>query len=124
METPTGIAALLASGTELFKWVMTCLGSVITTITGNPILLLGFLMALCGFVIGITRRLMNLSQFLRCVSYRTAIFIERNVMTVYIRLFRLFIDKCGTSSFMVGFVLMLLVFWVISLCFNLIRWKL
>lgn len=60
-ETPTGIAALLDSATKLFTWVMSSLGTVITTITSNPLLLLGFLMALCGFVIGIVRRLMNLS---------------------------------------------------------------
>lgn len=52
---------LLAAATSLFTWVMTQLGTVVTTITGSPLLLLGFLMALVGFVIGITRRLMNLS---------------------------------------------------------------
>lgn len=52
---------LLASASTLFSWVMTQLASVITTITGSPLLLLGFLMSLCGFVIGIVRRLMNLS---------------------------------------------------------------
>ena len=51
---------LLAQATELFSWVMTSLASVVTTITGNPILLLGFLMTLVGFVVGITRRLMNI----------------------------------------------------------------
>lgn len=56
-----GMTELLAAATSLFTWVMTQLGSVITTITGSPLLLLGFLMALVGFVIGITRRLMNLS---------------------------------------------------------------
>jgi hypothetical protein len=59
--TPTPMTDLLAAATSLFTWTMTQLGSVITTITGSPILLLGFLMALVGFVIGITRRLMNLS---------------------------------------------------------------
>ncbi len=52
---------LLSQATALFTWVMTQLAAVVTTITGNPILLLGFLMSLCGFVIGIVRRLMNLS---------------------------------------------------------------
>ncbi len=62
MDEPlTGIANLLDSATKLFTWVMTCLGSVIDTIMGSPLLLFGFLMALCGFVIGICRRLMNLS---------------------------------------------------------------
>lgn len=55
------MAELLKGGTDLFTWTMKSLGSIITTISSNPILLLGFLMALIGFVIGITRRLMNLS---------------------------------------------------------------
>lgn len=58
---PVPMTELLKGGTDLFGWVMTSLGSVITTISTNPILLLGFLMALVGFVIGITKRLMNLS---------------------------------------------------------------
>lgn len=52
---------LLAQATTLFNWVMTSLASVVNTITANPILLLGFLMSLCGFVVGYVRRLMNLS---------------------------------------------------------------
>lgn len=52
---------LLAAGTSLFSWVMTQLGSVITTITSNPILLLSFLMTLVGFVFGILRRLININ---------------------------------------------------------------
>lgn len=39
---------LLAAATSLFTWVMTQLGTVVTTITGSPLLLLGFLMALVG----------------------------------------------------------------------------
>lgn len=55
------MAKLLEDATALFTWVMTQLATVVTTISSNPILLLGFLMALVGFVIGITKRLMNLS---------------------------------------------------------------
>ena len=50
---------LIQAGT-LFGWVMTCLGKVVETITATPILLFGFLITLVGFVIGITKRLMNL----------------------------------------------------------------
>lgn len=60
-ETTNAMTELLAQATQLFTWVTTNLATIVTTITANPILLLGFLMALCGFVIGITRRLMNLS---------------------------------------------------------------
>lgn len=60
MDEGTAMTALLAQATELFTWVTQNLASIVTTITSNPILLLGFLMSLVGFVIGITRRLMNL----------------------------------------------------------------
>ena len=60
-EVLNAMTELLASATTLFTWVTTQLGSIISTITSNPLLLLGFLMSLVGFVIGITRRLMNLS---------------------------------------------------------------
>lgn len=60
-EVLNAMTELLASATTLFSWVMTQLASIISTITSNPLLLLGFLMSLVGFVIGITRRLMNLS---------------------------------------------------------------
>lgn len=58
--TANAMTELLAQATSLFTWVMTSLASVVSTITSNPILLLGFLMTLVGFVIGITRRLMNI----------------------------------------------------------------
>ena len=60
-EVVTAMAALLEQATALFTWVTTNLATLVTTITSNPILLLGFLMSLVGFVVGITRRLMNLS---------------------------------------------------------------
>ena len=59
--TQNAMATLLEQATSLFTWVTTNLATLVTTITSNPILLLGFLMSLVGFVVGITRRLMNLS---------------------------------------------------------------
>lgn len=63
MDEPVlnAMTELLAAGTSLFTWVMTQLGTVITTITSNPILLLSFLMTLVGFVFGILRRLININ---------------------------------------------------------------
>lgn len=63
MDEPVlnAMTELLAAGTSLFSWVMTQLGTVITTITSNPILLLSFLMTLVGFVFGILRRLININ---------------------------------------------------------------
>lgn len=60
-EVTNAMANLLEQATSLFTWVTTNLATLVTTITSNPILLLGFLMSLVGFVVGITRRLMNLS---------------------------------------------------------------
>ena len=60
-EVTNAMATLLEQATSLFTWVTTNLATLVTTITSNPILLLGFLMSLVGFVVGITRRLMNLS---------------------------------------------------------------
>lgn len=60
-EVTNAMTTLLEQATSLFTWVTTNLATLVTTITSNPILLLGFLMSLVGFVVGITRRLMNLS---------------------------------------------------------------
>ena len=60
-EVTNAMSTLLEQATSLFTWVTTNLATLVTTITSNPILLLGFLMSLVGFVVGITRRLMNLS---------------------------------------------------------------
>ena len=60
-EVTNAMSTLLEQATSLFTWVTTSLVTLVTTITSNPILLLGFLMSLVGFVVGITRRLMNLS---------------------------------------------------------------
>lgn len=59
--TPIPIESVLKEGTSLFAWVFKCLGSVVTTILDHPILLIGSLIMLAGLVIGIFRRLMNLS---------------------------------------------------------------
>ena len=55
----TAMETFLESATALFTWVFNSLGTVITTITGNPILLVGLLISLVGFVIGIFKRLTN-----------------------------------------------------------------
>ena len=55
------ISDILTEGTALFSWVMTQLATLLTTVTSNGILLIGFIMVLVGFVIGIFRRLVNVS---------------------------------------------------------------
>lgn len=59
--TPLPMEDVLSEAGNLFTWVMSSLGSVVSTIIENPILLLGFIIGLVGLVIGFTRRLMNLS---------------------------------------------------------------
>lgn len=52
---------ILSQATLLFQWVFTTsLPTVVTTITGNPLLLFGFLITLVGLVVGIFRRLSNI----------------------------------------------------------------
>ena len=60
METVEGMAALLEQATALFTWVMGNIATIATTITSNPILLIGWLITLVGLCVGIVRRLMNL----------------------------------------------------------------
>lgn len=55
------IQDILTEGTSLFSWVMTQLATLLTTVTSNGLLLVGFIMVLVGFVIGIFRRLVNIS---------------------------------------------------------------
>ena len=55
------ITDILTEGTSLFSWVMTQLATLLTTVTSNGLLLVGFIMVLVGFVIGIFRRLVNIS---------------------------------------------------------------
>lgn len=55
----SAMATFLESATALFTWTFNSLGTVITTITANPILLVGLLITLVGFVVGIFKRLTN-----------------------------------------------------------------
>lgn len=55
------MTALLEAATSLFTWVTTNLATIINTVSTNPLLLMGFLTSLVGLVIGVVRRLMNLS---------------------------------------------------------------
>lgn len=61
-EGTASIADILTQATALFNWVFTTsLPTIVTTITSNAILLIGLLISLCGLVVGMMRRLMNLS---------------------------------------------------------------
>lgn len=51
------MADFLALATQLLTWVLTSVGSVITTIMANPILLIGFMILLISFVVGLVIRI-------------------------------------------------------------------
>lgn len=58
---PTGMTAFLGDAGKLFAFTMQGLGKVVQTVSSNPLMMIGFLLALTGFVIGIFRRLVNVS---------------------------------------------------------------
>lgn len=60
--TVASIQDILTQATSLFNWIFTTsLPTIVTTLTSNAILLIGLLISLCGLVVGMMRRLMNLS---------------------------------------------------------------
>lgn len=59
-ETANSMSSILEQASTLFTWVMGNLATIVTTIAGSPLLILGFLLSLIGFCVGIVKRLMNL----------------------------------------------------------------
>lgn len=59
-ETANSMSSILEQASTLFTWVMANLATIVTTIAGSPLLILGFLLSLIGFCVGIVKRLMNL----------------------------------------------------------------
>lgn len=53
----SSIADLLSLATELFTWFITQMGSLVTFITANPIVLVTFLIMLVGGVVGMFFRI-------------------------------------------------------------------
>lgn len=51
---------LLASASQLFTWVITCLTSLLEFVTSQPVILIGTLMTICGFVIGVAKRVIRI----------------------------------------------------------------
>lgn len=54
---PGTLANILAAATELATWIFTILTSVVTFVTGNPVVLVLFLMMLISFAVGIFFRI-------------------------------------------------------------------
>lgn len=57
--TVTTITAIISALTEVFTAVIGYVGTVATTITGQPLLLLFVLIPLIGLGVGLFRRLLN-----------------------------------------------------------------
>lgn len=56
------LASLLTNATSLFTWIFTTsLPSLVTVIYSNAILFIGFLISLCGLVVGMLKRLININ---------------------------------------------------------------
>lgn len=50
------MADFLAQATQLLTWALTSMGSIITTIMANPILLIGFMITLVSLAFGLVFR--------------------------------------------------------------------
>lgn len=56
MEGVTPMQSFLAFATQLLTWLLTSMGSIITTILDTPILLIGFLITLVSLAFGLVFR--------------------------------------------------------------------
>lgn len=62
MDTPTlaqQMAALLEMVTTLFSSILTMVGQLVSTITANPYLMVGFAIVIISFVIGVLVRIVR-----------------------------------------------------------------
>lgn len=46
------LTQILAMATELFTWLITQMGALITFLLGNPFVLIPFIIVICGLIIG------------------------------------------------------------------------
>lgn len=53
----SSLSAILSAATELATWIITTIGSFLTFITSNPVILVLFLMMLVSFAVGILFRI-------------------------------------------------------------------
>ena len=56
-STTSSLTDILSDATLMFQWFVTSMGSLITFITSNPIILVSFLILLSGAVIGMFMRI-------------------------------------------------------------------
>jgi len=53
----SSLSGILSSATEMLTWFITSMGSMLTFIFANPVLLCMFLIVLCGSVVGLLMRI-------------------------------------------------------------------
>lgn len=51
------LSDILSAATEMLTWFVTSMGSILTFITGHPIVLVMFLILLCGAAVGMLMRI-------------------------------------------------------------------
>jgi len=56
MSEPTALESFLAFATQLLSWCLSSMASIINTIIGNPLLLIGFLILLVSLAFGLVFR--------------------------------------------------------------------
>lgn len=56
-SSSTSITQILSYATEVFTWVVTQMGALITFISANPVVLFVFILGIVGFVVGFLARI-------------------------------------------------------------------
>lgn len=57
LATTTTMSSILETATEVLTWFITSMGSMLTFITGNPVILLMFMVFLVGAVVAMLMRI-------------------------------------------------------------------
>lgn len=53
----TSMSNVLSMASELMSWVITQMAAILTFITGNTLILVFFIMTICGFAVGFLMRI-------------------------------------------------------------------
>lgn len=56
-DSASTLSGILSMATELMTWVITQMGSLLTFITSNPVILVYFIIAIVGFAVGMLMRI-------------------------------------------------------------------
>lgn len=58
-ETPSGMSGLLGTFSQVFNWFITSIGTLVSTVIANPILLLMTAVLMVGAAVGMFTRLLK-----------------------------------------------------------------